>query len=109
MALHGDRAVGVIAVKWQELPAPLPPTREGYINIIEVVRAYRRKGIARRLIELSLAKCRAEGVTQMRTWSTNDKTDAIPMWKALGFALCPVTHSMWRTEVTGYFVAKRVD
>ncbi len=30
------------------------------------------------------------------------------MWKALGFALCPVTHTMWGPEITGYFVAKRI-
>ena len=109
VAVHGARPVGIISVKWKELPPPLPPAREGYINIIEVKDGYRRRGIARKLVELSLAKARAEGAAQLRAWSTNDKTEAIPIWKTLGFALCPATHSMWKTEVTGYFVAKRVD
>jgi len=33
----------------------------------------------------------------------------IPMWKKPGFSLCPVTHSLWGPEITGYFVAKRLD
>jgi len=110
IAFSGEAPVGLISVKWQDLPPPLPLTREGYINIIEVTEKCRRKGIGRKLVELALAKAKTERVVQVRAWSTNDKLEAIPMWKALGFTLCPVTHSMWKnTEVTGYFVAKRLD
>lgn len=108
-ALDGEKLAGVISVEWCDLPPPLPPMREGYVNIIEVVEKYRRKGIALRLVELALAKAKTEGAAQLRAWSTNEKVEAIAMWKALGFSLCPVTHSMWKTEVTGYFVARRAD
>ena len=50
-----------------------------------------------------------QGACQLRAWSTNDKVEAIPMWKALGFTLCPVTHAMWGPQVTGYFAALRLD
>jgi GNAT superfamily N-acetyltransferase len=109
VAFHREKPVGLVSVRWQTLPSPLPPTCEGYIDIIEVVEAYRRKGIARKLIELSLARAKAHGAAQLRAWSTDDKTEAIPMWKALGVALCPTTHSMWGPEISGYFVAKRLD
>lgn len=109
VAFHGEKPVGLVSLRWQTLPPPLPPTCEGYIDIIEVVEGCRRKGIARKLIELSLERAKAHGVAQLRAWSTDDKTKAAAMWKALGFALCPATHSMWGPQVTGYFVAKRLD
>ena len=101
--------MGLVSVRWSELPPPLPPAREGYVDIIEVVPEYRRKGIARKMIEISMRKCKGEGACKVRAWRTDDKAEAIPMWKALGFALCPTTHSMWGPEITGYFVAKRID
>jgi GNAT superfamily N-acetyltransferase len=109
VAFHGEKPVGLVSVRWQTLPQPLPPSCEGYIDIIEVVEAYRRKGLARKMVQLSLERAKDGGAVQLRAWSTDDKTEAIPMWKALGFALCPATHSMWGPQVTGYFVAKRLD
>ena len=109
VALHGEKPVGLVSVRWQRLPPPLSLAWEGYIDIVEVAEAYRRKGIARKLIELSLERAKAHGAAQLRAWSTDDKTEAIPTWKALGFALCPTTHSMWGSEISGYFVAKRLD
>jgi GNAT superfamily N-acetyltransferase len=109
VALHRDRPVGLISVYWRTLPAPLPPTREGYIDIIDVAAEYRRRGIARTLVDMSLERAKAAGAYQLRAWSTHDKREAIPMWKALGFGLCPTTHAMWGEEVTGYFVVRIVS
>ena len=109
VGFHEDCPISLISVYWKPLPPPLPPTQEGYIDTIEVLEPYRRKGIARKMVELSLKRAEEKGVYQVRAWSTNDKLEAIPMWKSLGFALCPVTHGMWGVEITGYFVAKRLE
>jgi len=42
---------------------------------------------------------------QLRAWSSADKTAAIPMWRALGFGLCPATTYPRAAAVEGYFVA----
>lgn len=108
VAMMGQEAIGLVSVKWRKLPPPLSPAMEGYIYDIEVLEAYRRRGIATQLVEEAMMKAAAEGACQLRAWSSEDKAEAIPMWKALGFALCPTTHAMWGPEITGYFVAKRV-
>src|SRR5574341_1126296 len=106
VALEGDNPVGLISVYWRTLPPPLPETCEGYIDILEVHKDYRRKGIARRLIDLSLERAHEKGVYQMRAWSSIDKREAIAMWKALGFGLCPAATYPNGQEVMGYFVTK---
>jgi GNAT superfamily N-acetyltransferase len=106
LAMRENDLVGLISVYWNVLPPPLPETCEGYIDILEVHKDFRRKGIAAQLINLSTARAREKGVYQMRSWSSLDKTEAIPMWKALGFGLCPATTFPKGQEVKGYFVAK---
>jgi GNAT superfamily N-acetyltransferase len=106
VALENDTLVGLISACWKKLPPPLPDTFEGYVDILEVHEAHRRKGIARQLISIVCERAKSKGVYQLRAWSSEDKIEAIPMWKALGFGLCPVvTHPQGR-DVTGYFVTK---
>jgi len=109
VAMDGEIPVGLIAVYRRRLPEPLPETDEGFINIIEVVEAYRRRGIGRRLVEMSIDRCRDQGLYQIRGWSSDDKSEAIPMWKALGFTLCPATEYPRGQEVKGYFAAYRLS
>ena len=106
VALHQQEIVGVISVYWRELPPPLPPTKEGFIDIIEVAEPFRRRGIARRLVEFAAQRAREASAYQLRAWSSEDKTEAIPMWKALGFGLCPATVYPRGEKVEGFFVAK---
>ena len=109
VALDGEEAVGLIAVKIQSLPAPLAGETEGFIDDIEVLESHRRQGVATRLIEESFARAAKREAVQLRAWSSDDKTEAIPMWKALGFGLCPAKETQPTGEVIpGYFVAKPV-
>jgi GNAT superfamily N-acetyltransferase len=109
VALDGDKPVGLIAVYRRQLADPLCDTDEGFINIIEVAEAHRRQGIARRLIQMSIERSRKEGHHQLRAWSSaGSADDAIRMWKALGFALCPATVHPRGQEVKGYFVGLAV-
>lgn len=106
LALHEGKPVGLISVIWKKLARPLEDTLEGYIDIIEVRPGFRRRGIARRMIELAAGRARERKAYQLRAWSTEDKTEALPMWRALGFALNPVTHQMWGPQLSGYFAVR---
>ena len=106
VALDGQAPVGLIAVYRRLLPDPLGGTDEGFINIIEVAASHRRRGIGRQLVEMSIKRSRQESRYQLRGWSSAGRADdAIRMWKALGFALCPATVYPHGEEVKGYFVA----
>jgi GNAT superfamily N-acetyltransferase len=105
-AVHQKLSVGIISVYWRELPAPLPATLEGYINIIEVRPEYRKRGIARKLINLSIQRAREFNAYQLRSWSSEDKIEAIAMWMRLGFGLCPATTFPRGQEVKGFFVTR---
>jgi len=106
LALQDKKLVGLISMYWKTLPAPLPETCEGYIDILEVHKEYRRRGVATQLIDISFEYAKAKGAYQIRSWSSLDKTEAIPMWKALGFGLCPAITFPKGQEVKGYFVTK---
>ena len=101
------KSIGLVSCYWRELPQPLVGLREVYIDFLEVQQEYRRQGIASRLIELSLERAFAEGAYQVRSWSSEDKLAAIPMWKQLGFGLCPATTFPGGKEVQGFFVVKK--
>ena len=108
VALDDNLIVGLISAYRKNLPPPLFESFDWYIDILEVHKDHRRKGIATQLINMACARAKAEGVHQIRSWSSEDKIEAIPMWKALGFGLCPaVTHPQREgKEVKGYFVVK---
>ena len=104
VALDHERLVGLISVYRKKLP--LLESFDWYIDILEVQKEYRRKGIASHLIRMISERAREKGIYQIRAWSSEDKVEAIPMWKALGFGLCPATTYPQRKEVNGYFVVK---
>jgi len=106
VAMQAEQPIGLISMYWKLLPPPLPETCEGHIDILEVHKGFRRRGIATKLIEMSIARAKERGAYQIRSWSSLDKEEAIPTWKALGFGLCPSTTYPKGQEVKGYFVVK---
>ena len=104
LALHEQEPVGLISICWKTLTYPAADTFEGYIDIIEVLAGYRRQGIARRLVRLSADSAKNAGAYQLRAWSSEDKTEAIHMWKALGFGLHPGTVTVKTSDIHGCFV-----
>lgn len=106
LAMLDGSLIGLISVYWKLLPPPLSETWEGYVDILEVHKDFRRRGIATQLIAISLERAKEKSVYQMRAWSSLDKTEVIPMWKALGFGLCPTATFPKGQEVKGYFVTK---
>ena len=58
----------------------------------------------RQMLHMCVERGRTLGYYQLRGWSSDDKTEAIPMWKSLGFGLCPATTYPRGLEIEGYFV-----
>lgn len=106
VAFDDNLIVGLISLYWKKLPLPLVESFDWYIDILEVHKDYRRRGIATHLIKTACERAKKSGVYQIRSWSSEDKIEAILMWKALGFGLCPAVTYPQRKEVKGYFVAK---
>lgn len=105
-AVYHDKIVGFISTHWSQLPPPFSGTTEGYIDILEVSPPFRRHGIASRLIDLSIQRLAERRAYQVRAWSSEDKTEALPMWRKLGFGLCPATEYHRGQEIHGFFVTK---
>lgn len=108
IAMDGEKIAGIIAVCEKLLPPPLRETYEGFIDIIEVPQEYRRKGVARKPVETAMERCRKAGYYQLLAWSSDNKTEAISMWKAVGFALAPASIFPAGAEIKGYFAAYRL-
>lgn len=106
VALDAEQPIGLIAVAYRCLPPPLQRTYEAYIDIIEVHPAYRRQGIATQLVAMTLERLHPQCIYQVRAWSSEDKSDALHLWRRLGFTLCPATTYPCGQAVQGYFVAK---
>ena len=106
VAFQNDILVGLISAYRKKLLPPLIEDFDLYIDILEVHNDYRRKGIATHLIDMVCERAKMAGMYQVRSWSSEDKIEAIPMWKALGFGLCPAVTYPQGKEVKGYFVAK---
>ena len=104
VALEDELLIGLISTYGKKLP--LLETSDWYIDILEVHKNYRRKGIATHLIQMVCERARDEGIYQIRSWSSEDKVEAIQMWKALRFGLCPAVTYPQGKEVKGYFVAR---
>lgn len=111
-AMGGEKVVGFISISWKEFPYTFEEApKEAYIDIIEVNPEYRRQGIAKKLIEKCKEASQAAGCYQLRSWSSEDKKEVIPMWKKLGFGMHPQTTISGRTgkDVKGYFVTKPIE
>jgi GNAT superfamily N-acetyltransferase len=106
LALDGERVIGLLGVRWLCLPAPLEATTEAFIDIIEVQPEARRQGIATALIERAAAEARAARAFQLRAWSSEDKVEALSLWRKLGFVLCPAVEYPRGRPVRGFFVGR---
>ena len=107
VAHRARQMIGYISVVWRDLPRPLADAKEGFIDFIEVREDHRRRGIARRLVQMAEERAQGNGACQIRAWSSENKREAIPLWKALGFGLCPADPKDEGSP--GYYVAKRLD
>ena len=110
VAVIDDKIVGFASTYIKHFPAPLEELSEGYINIIEVHEKYRKQDIATKLVEKTERYFKQTKVIQIRGWSSDDKLEAILLWKKLGYSLSPTT--IWikdkKVSVTGYHFVKKL-
>jgi ribosomal protein S18 acetylase RimI-like enzyme len=106
IAVHQNKLAGMISVYWHMIPKPLAESREGFIDIIEVGYQYRRRGIASQLIHRAAAQASGNGAYQIRAWSSEDKLEAILMWRTLGFSLAPAVVLHGDLKIRGFYAAK---
>jgi len=106
-AFGGETPVGYISTYPKAMPGL--NRMEAYIDVIGVAETYRRQGIAAAMLTATENWARAQGCRRIRAWSTVDKTEAIAMWRALGFCLHPVYSGRpGRRRLSGYDVTKRL-
>lgn len=103
--------VGFISAYTRYLEEPLGDEKDAYIDVIELDEKFRRIGIATEMITRTEEWAKKAGLLQIRAWSSKDKVEAIPMWRSLGYGLCPAKIWLeWRKEaVDGYYVAKQLN
>jgi ribosomal protein S18 acetylase RimI-like enzyme len=102
-AFDGDQIAGLIAAYFKS-------ERVVFIDIIEVAEQYRRQGIGKRLVDMGILESKAQNMVTIESWSSLDKTEAIEMWKNLGFEL-KRTKTMSRITkglVEGFIVSREI-
>ncbi len=107
-AMDGDEIAGFILASVKKLPYNFENIFESFIDVIEVRKEYRRLGIAKKLLKLCEKESKKRGAYQIRAWSSEDKKEAIAMWKKLGFFLHPqeIISAVTKKPVKGYFAGK---
>lgn len=108
IALDGEKIIGFASVRYQKFPYIVKRTLESYMDVIEVKKEYRRRGIAKKLLGLIEKESRKSNIYQIRAWSSEDKKEAIIMWWKLGFCFHPqeIISAVTKKPVRGYFVTK---
>ncbi|MBE5965772.1 MAG: GNAT family N-acetyltransferase [Lachnospiraceae bacterium] len=110
-AVCDDNPIGFISTYTKSLDIPINEEKDAYIDIVEVNEEYQRMGIASELVKRTEEWAKKAGLLQIRAWSSQDKVEAIPMWRSLGYGLCPAKIWLeWRkVTVDGYYVVKQLN
>lgn len=110
LALIESELVGFLTVREQVGEGLGDSTREAYVDMIEVVAEWRRRGVGRALVEACIDRARERGLCRVRAWSSDDKRAALAMWPVLGFELQRGVIISERTggPVRGYFVTCQI-
>jgi GNAT superfamily N-acetyltransferase len=112
-AVCKSEPIGFISLYPENYPAPLQSYRDAFIDDIEVIAEYRRQGIASKLLMMAEEWSRRSGYSPIRSWSSDDTSEAIPMWYKHKYGVCP---AIMRGEslipdfagkpIYGFYVAK---
>jgi GNAT superfamily N-acetyltransferase len=108
MALAEGRPIALITAKSRCLPEPLQTVKEAFIDIIEVLPDYQRKGIGTALVEKVIQWAQANQVTQIRAWSEEIRREALLLWNKMGFTFTRIDFQRGEEQRYGFYVAKRI-
>jgi len=110
-AICNDIPVGFISTYTLNLATPISEEKDAYIDVIEVDEKYQRMSIASEMLVRTEEWAKKLGLLQIRAWSSQDKVEAIHMWRCLGYGLCPA--KIWvewcKEAVDGYYVVKQLN
>lgn len=111
VALHNGSPVGFISAYMRNLVVPIGEETDAYIDIIEVDEKFCRMGIASEMVARTEEWAKKAGLLQIRAWSSQNKVEAISMWRSLGYGLCPAKIWVeWCSEIVdGYYVVKQLN
>lgn len=88
-AMDGEVVAGFAALHPARWIAPLDQHFDGFIEVIEVAETYRRQGIGCTLVKRLEEYAASYGYYQIRAWSSEDKVEALNMWRKLNYCMCP--------------------
>lgn len=115
-AIDGETVVGFAALRPSRWIAPLNQYFDGFIEVIEVAETYRRQGIGSTLVKALEEYARDFGYYQIRGWSSDDKVEALNMWRKLNYCMCPaamlgqsVKKGFENQQIVGYYYAKLLN
>ena len=115
-AMDGDVVAGFAALHPEQWIAPLEQYSDGFIEVIEVNKAYQRQGIGSTLVKLLEEYAASYGYYQIRAWSSSDKVEALNMWRKLNYCMCPaamlgqsVCPGYENQQIVGYYYAKLLN
>lgn len=78
IALDGKKIVGAVLGSHDG--------RRGFINHLAVMKPYRKKGIARLLVENVIRALKSEGMLKIAIFVLKNNADAQTFWRRMGFA-----------------------
>lgn len=110
----GNKLVGIITNFIRKQIEPLNQ-QEAFIAYIEVIKEYRRKGIATHLVKMAEKWAKENGYYQIGSWSDLNAQNMILLAKKQKFSMCQAI--MYDKDylptngdfVVGYYYAKRLD
>ena len=114
-ALINGEVVGFASLAPAELIPPLNGVVSACITDIEVDEAYQRKGIGRTLIGMLEDWAKNYGYRQIWAWSSQNNVEAIRMWYALNYGMCPAVMlgksavGDPNAKIVGYYVVKMLN
>jgi len=77
VVLHGNRIIAAVKCSHDG--------RRGYLHHLAVKEEFRKKGIARELIDRCLSNLRETGIQRYRVFVMDRNQEAIKFWKHIGF------------------------
>lgn len=114
-ALLNGEVVGFASLGPAELISPLNGCVSACIMDIEVEDEFHRKGIGRTLVGMLEDWAKNYGYRQIWAWSSQPNVEAIHMWYALNYGMCPAVmlgkSAIGDTDakVVGYYVVKMLN
>ena len=114
-AFEGNKLVGMIAIYERTQIEPINQ-KEAFIAYIEVLKEYRRKGIATHLVKRAEQWAKKTGYYQIGAWSDLEAQNMILLAKNQKFSMCQAIMydknylpENGNKYVVGYYYAKRLD